>query len=305
MKVLIIGLGSIARKHIRALREIDPACEIYALRSNPDAIPEDETKNLFSWDEAFNLIPYEFAIISNRTRDHGTTLRKLISFNCPLLIEKPVLADLDEARELGELLEKNKIATYVACNLRFHPCLQFMSRYLEQNRPYIQETTSYCGSYLPEWRPGRDFRSLYSANKDQGGGAHLDLIHELDYLHWLFGFPKRHERFLNSQSNLGIDAVDYAHYVLDYGTFFSTVTLNYFRRMPRREFEIVTEKDVFSIDLLQSRILKNDKEIFSAEPGFINTYKLQLNYFLDSINSKTKMMNDFSEAVRTLKICIG
>ena len=34
MRVLVIGLGSIARKHIAALRNIDPEAEILALRSS-------------------------------------------------------------------------------------------------------------------------------------------------------------------------------------------------------------------------------------------------------------------------------
>ena len=47
MKVLIVGLGSIAKKHITALKSIDPTIEIYALRSSKYAETFDNISNLY------------------------------------------------------------------------------------------------------------------------------------------------------------------------------------------------------------------------------------------------------------------
>ena len=62
MKVLIIGLGSIARKHINAIRIIEPNSVIYALRSSSPASLEDGVINIFSLDE-LSVTP-NFIIIS-------------------------------------------------------------------------------------------------------------------------------------------------------------------------------------------------------------------------------------------------
>ncbi len=48
-------------------------------------------------------------------------------------------------------------------------------------------TSVECGSYLPDWRPGNNYKKSVSAKKDLGGGVLLELSHELDYIRWIFG----------------------------------------------------------------------------------------------------------------------
>ena len=71
-------------------------------------------------------------------------------------------------------------------------------------------------SYLPDWRPGQDYRKTYSAHKDLGGGVSIDLIHEWDYLTYLFGWPKKVHSFIGKKSNLEIDSDDYAIYIAEF-----------------------------------------------------------------------------------------
>jgi len=124
--------------------------------------------------------------------------------------------------------------------LRFLECIGFIKEKIQfLNNRALNEVNVYCGSYLPEWRPGIDYKKSYSANPELGGGVHRDLIHELDYLYWLFGQPKAVNRFLRSQSSLAISSFDYANYLLDYDGFSANVILNYFRRDAKRSMELV------------------------------------------------------------------
>ena len=45
-----------------------------------------------------------------------------------------------------------------------------------------------CQSFLPDWRPDRPYRQSYSARAEEGGVLR-DLIHEIDYAAWIFGWP--------------------------------------------------------------------------------------------------------------------
>ena len=94
MKVLIIGLGSIGRKHIKVLREINPASEIFALRSKNPAPNEDNIWNIYSYSEIPEDI--DFFVIATPTAFHQTVIQHLIPFGKPLFIEKPVLDSINE-----------------------------------------------------------------------------------------------------------------------------------------------------------------------------------------------------------------
>src|SRR6187402_539514 len=104
MKVFIVGLGSIARKHIKALRTINPDVVISALRSSSEASIENNVSNIYDWSELKEKP--DFILISNPTKFHKEAILKALDFNCPLFIEKPVLADLEDSEDISESIEK-------------------------------------------------------------------------------------------------------------------------------------------------------------------------------------------------------
>lgn len=300
MKLLIIGLGSIASKHISALKQIDPNAELYALRSSKNTNKIQGVNNVFSLD-LLKELQIDFVIISNPTSAHYETLKSLVSFKIPLFIEKPLFSELDNGKLVREIQENN-IITYVACNLRFLDCLCYAKKYIEEKR--INEVNIYCGSYLPDWRPGNDYRLGYSANKELGGGVHIDLIHEIDYAYWFFGKPKIVTKMFSNVSSLDISANDYANYLLGYDSFNTSVILNYFRRDAKRTLEIILDDETILVDILKNKVYRNNDVIFESDKTIVDTYEDQLRFFIDEIISKKKKFNTVEEAYEILKICL-
>jgi predicted dehydrogenase len=304
MNILLIGLGSIAKKHIAALKALKTDYKIFALRSNKNAEIEEGIENIFNLDDV-NVV-FDFAIISNPSHLHFEYIEKLSKKGIDLFIEKPAIHTLKNASELIQLIEEKKIVIYVACNLRFHPCITFLKNKLSTETLRVNEVNVYCGSYLPDWRPGKDFRSIYSANASMGGGVHLDLFHELDFTIWLFGFPNESKSVLKSRSSLNINSIDYANYVLEYNSFTANIILNYYRRKSKREIEIVFENETWTVDLINNQI-KNDNGEFIFQGSSFNvneTYRYQLKYFLDCLKNNQSPMNGLSESTEILKICL-
>lgn len=301
MNVLIVGLGSIAHKHITALRSIDESVEIYALRSSAVAEDESGITNLFHLN-ALEEIFFDFVIISNPTNLHQETIENLIRFGYPLFIEKPVFDQL----EIGDLLDtiKNEeIITYVACNLRFLGCIAFAKEFISNKR--INEVNSYCGSYLPDWRPGKDFRKIYSANKEMGGGVHIDLIHEMDYLYWLFGAPDLVQATKTNSSSLAVTAVDYANYLLQYPSFCASIILNYYRRDAKRDLEILLDEGTVKVNLLANEVTYNHEILYKSSKGILDTYEDQLRFFIKEVIENKVKFNTAEEAFEILKLCIA
>lgn len=305
MVVLIVGLGSISKKHITALNAICNELTIYALRSSRDAGVVEGIINVFSMDEI--IAKPDFAIVSNPTYKHFSTIENLIDKDIPMFIEKPALASLVGAEYLIRKMEASSLVNYVACNLRFHPCIQFVKQYLSSNSVNrINEVNIYCGSYLPNWRPSLNFREVYSANKDQGGGVHLDLFHEMDYAYWWFGKPIKTSAVLTSKSTLAIDAIDYANYLMEYPQFNVSVILNYFRKDAKRTIEIVGEVETIHVDLLKNSIEGSESGQMLQHQNFdiMYTYIYQMKYFIDHLQQNRDPMNTLSESIEALKITL-
>ncbi|MFD1096344.1 Gfo/Idh/MocA family protein [Salegentibacter chungangensis] len=300
MKVLIIGLGSIAKKHISALNEIGNF-DIHAYRSSHDSQNYNGVKNVY---EEKGFDKYDFFLISNPTSKHLGTIKSLLKYKKPLFIEKPLFSDTGaEYQKIVQEIEESDIPSYIGCNLRFLKSLQKMKELFSSL--IVNEINIYCGSYLPDWRPGTDYRKVYSANRKQGGGVNKDLIHELDYLYWIAGEPVNSRAVFKSNSSLSIDAIDYANYIWEYDGFCANIILNYYRRDPKRTFEIVAQEGTYLVDLLANRITKNGEVIFASDYDIGETYFDQMKYFTDEILIKGESStNNSLTAYKILELCL-
>ncbi len=302
MKVLIIGLGSIAKKHISALRKLVTPLTIYALRSTKSSSEVEGVRNIYSLSEISSDL--DFIMVCNPTVNHYKTIKDCIPLKCPLFVEKPVLMNLEGSDALLSEINKYGIKSYVAFSLRFHPVLQFLKTAI--NGKYPIEANVYCGSYLPDWRPNTDYSKSYSSDELRGGGAHLDLIHELDYVYWLFGEPYDVKSVKLKISDLKISSKDYANYTFLYNNFVANISLNYFRKFPKRTIEIVFRDEVWDVDLLKSKITNEKGDVIFSSLGFsvLNTYEDQLRYFIDYLGHTNDYENNIAESLNVLKCCL-
>ena len=302
MKIAVIGLGSIAQKHITAIKKIDSNAVLFAVRHNDNAPAVVGIKNIpFTSLASLNL---DAIILSNPSIYHEPYITDLVLLGIPLMVEKPICVSKEQWESLDRLSNEKLPLIYIACNLRFHPLIEFLKNYLNEKPEQIYEVTAYCGSYLPSWRPQMHYQDSYSAKSSMGGGVQFDLIHEIDYLNYLFGEPLALEKQYRRISHLEIDSCDYAHYTATYQNFCATVTLNYFRRDAKRTLEIVRENDTLLLDFINGNcinlmtgqtLLNIDKE------GLSLSYLNQMKYFLSAVKSKKQPMNSLKESLRIIK----
>jgi predicted dehydrogenase len=304
MNILIVGLGSIALKHIHAIKRLKIPAKIFALRSQNNENNYSDIINIYDLDSC--NIDFNFAIISNPTYLHFQYIELLIKKGINVFIEKPPVSTLQNFEELLDITENSNLVNYVACNLRFHPCLKFLKNELQNSRKRINEVNVYCGSYLPDWRPNKNFREIYSTKPEMGGGVHLDLYHELDFTTWIFGLPRNSRSILRNVSSLNIEAIDYANYLLEYESFSANIVLNYYRKDPKRLIEIVFDDDTWTLDLINNSLktLEGKELIEISEFEFYDTYYYQMEYFINMLNSNTLPMNSLRESYEVLKICL-
>jgi predicted dehydrogenase len=216
-RILIVGLGSIGKRHLRLARELFPNADIRVLRhQSANEIPEFSNGCISSIEEAIAIAP-QIAVIASPAPFHVVTAQVLAEVGVHLLIEKPLSASLDGITQLLETCHKKGTVLLTGYNLRFLPSLQRFRNLLGEGViGKILLVRCEIGQYLPSWRPDSDYRQGVSARRELGGGALLELSHELDYLRWIFGEVDWVKATLSRQSSLEIDVEDTAHLTLGF-----------------------------------------------------------------------------------------
>lgn len=303
MEFLIVGYGSMGQRHARNLRKICAknglSCSIDLLRTRSTDAPEG-IRGVYTSKDQFPGT-YDAIFITNPTATHYETLVDLIELSGAFFIEKPVFDRTDYDLDF---LDREEKVLYVAAPMHYKPAISWLKEHFDFSEAFSLRSIS--SSYLPDWRPGVDYRKTYSAHKDMGGGVAIDLIHEWDYLQYLIGFPERVHSIIAKRSDLEIDSDDVALYIADYEDKTAEIHLDYFGRVPLRKLEIFTKEDTVECDLLTDTIsfLKAGEQIVLTEERD-DTQTRELEAFLEMIQGKRESTNDIEHALNTLILAKG
>ena len=286
---LVIGYGSIGKKHYRAMKKLNFFKKIYILSEYFNG------ENVIKSIKEIKKINPDFIIICSETYKHYFQLKYLdqILKNKIILIEKPIFSKFKNLK-----IKNNKV--FVGYNLRYHPIILYLKSFLKNK--FILTVNVTCNSYLPNWRQ-RNYKQIYSSIKNKGGGVHLDLSHEIDYSNWIFEKFKKKNITLKKLSNLRINSYDYFN-LTGYSKFVKliNINLNYFSQKNRRNIEIIMNNQLIDADLIKNKInfYSNNmqKEKKFKKISLQKTLELQL---LDILKSKPKYACSYNEGLKVLK----
>ena len=266
MKAVIIGGGSIGKRHAQNLNDLNVSTRIVDI---------DEISNID------NILKEKFdmGLVCTPNINHIEHCLKLAEFNIPIFCEKPFYTNTVGLEDLLSLIKEKNLITMVGCNLRFTPEINKINKYSE----YINV---YFGYNLKKWRPKSDYLKSYSANKNLGGGVLLDAIHELDYLYYKFGDIENISYIKNKLTDVTYDTEDLVIGRIEFvsGTL-ADFTLNYLSEEYQRYYDILED------GVLKRQEIKIDNQMYVDE----------ITYFLNCVKSKTQGMNSFKEAHELLK----
>ncbi len=256
MKFFIAGLGSIGTRHKNNL--ISLGHEIVAEPEAADGI-----------------------LICNPTSVHLETALKYLPLKKPLFIEKPLSHNLDGLGKLhGKIL--------IGYCLRFDKSLRKFKEQVDKLNPQqIKSVKIVCQSWLPDWRPGKDYRQTYSAKKSLGGGVLLDLSHEIDYSLWFFGPVKTVTAKIQQSPELNIETEAIADLSLEFVSGVKAeIHLSYASRKNERYCEIFTDSVPLRWDY------QPDNDMYVAE----------MKHFINICQNKEKPLVTVSDGVNVLKV---
>jgi predicted dehydrogenase len=262
---LIVNLGGIGRRHLANFRCLAPHADITVWRRRPTdlAIPEGADAVVFSLEDALARAP-EVAVLAGPATTHVAAGLALARAGCALFIEKPLSHALDGVEELLSLCRVRRLPLMVGYNLRFHPSLRIVRNAVtEGGIGRVLAIRAEVGQYLPDWRPGSDYRASVSARSDLGGGVALELSHELDYVRWICGPVATVSAEAGKLSDLDLDVEDTMEIILRFSSgALGSVHLDMTQRVPVRQCRVVGTKGSVTWDGLSG-----EARLYCAEAG--------------------------------------
>jgi len=273
MNILVIGYGSIGKRHahnIHKLGHVPILLRHKKTQQNLEGFAE-----YYRFSTAVSQCALDGAIICSPTAMHISDVKKCINHKIPFLLEKPPTPDLQTTQELLQLIHENMPVKYdIGLNLRYYPPLQFIKEYLPQLGQIYSAQIS-VGYYLPYWRQNIDYRKSSSAKKELGGGVHIELIHDLDYALWFFGYPEKTFGQVHKVSNLDISTDDLCSIHLNYenGSLIE-LHLDYLSHSYQRHCRIIAENGTMTWDMNEHTVCYTKR----GETQPIALYTLPIDY---------------------------
>jgi predicted dehydrogenase len=331
VKVLVIGLGGIGQRHTRNLRALlGGSVEIIAYRVRrlthvvTPTMGADEERNVeevynirtfASLDEALAQKP-DVALVCNPSSLHVAVTRACLEAGCDIFLEKPLSDSLDGTAELVELARESERIVMVGYQLRFHPCVVRLTEVVRSgvlgNLLGVRAT---IGEYLPNWHPYEDYRIMYAARADLGGGVVLTQIHEFDFLYSIFGTPSRVYAVGGHWSDLEVDVEDTASTLMEvpYGGRILPIQLHqdYLQSPPNRQCEVIGDlgRVVMDLNALTVTLFTRGKakpEVFRIENFDRNNLFLdQARHFLHCIETREKPVVDLVDGIQSLRMALA
>jgi len=237
---LVVGSGSIGKRHLANLRRLAPQSRIVVLRRHSEGELAGADRVVNSIEQALAERPYA-AIVANPAPMHVPVARALAAQGCHLLIEKPLSDSLDGVDALLRACAERRVVVAVGYNLRFLPSLQRMAAMLAEGAiGQIRYLRAEVGQYLPDWRSKADHRQSVTAQRALGGGALLELSHEIDLALWLAGPAAAVSARIDRVGDLDIDTDDCVDLMLDFANGArGSVHMDLLQRVPRRKILVV------------------------------------------------------------------
>ena len=310
--ILIIGFGSIGKKHLKIIKKLRPGINVNIL-IRPISINKVEEEKLVN--KTFTNIKdaiYEgadAAIIASPASFHIENSIEILKANIPVLIEKPISDNFKKCSELKELIKSNRCLATVGYVLRHSKILHTFKKIISESdigKSLYAEIK--CGSYLPKWRKDVDYRESVSANSFLGGGVLLELSHEINYANWLFGPLKNVQSISTNSEHFDINVEDIAKIIAINNTnLLVNIHLDFCSDSNERYCKLYGTLGFINMDFNKQLITikkNNSKNLIKikVDENYDDMYINQMNNFLNCIENKTKPIVTIDDAIDTLKL---
>ena len=316
MHLLVVGCGSVGRRHLTNLAKLG-AKKLSAVDARADRLAEAAElvpglQCFSSLDLALEADDLNGVLICTPPHLHIGMAQQVAERGLNQLLEKPLAQNLDGVDDLITALKNRGVWAMVGYSMRFHSGVLEVKKVVESGvLGRVLGVRAEVGQYLPDWHPHEDYRDWYMSHEDQGGGALLDLSHEIDYLRWLLGDVAEVSAAVTHVSDLDLNTDDLSELILRFETgVIGNVHVDLVQRQYRRHCAIVGTEGTalwdYSTGAVELRMADNSQdETLRYENARNDQFIDQLSHYLACLHGKATPLVDVGDAAKTLAVVLG
>lgn len=313
MKLLVVGTGSIGKRHIKNLLDLGVEVQAFSYQSNFQEL-DPRVKRVLNLEKALKS-DIDAVVVANSTDQHMDIALQAARAGKHLFLEKPLAVSMVGVNELVAIVQKKDLVVEAGFMLHTHPNLRWIREQLTQGiLGEVWYMRAAVGQWLPDWRPGTDYRRGYGAFKARGGGVTFDLIHELDLVQWMLGPVTDVTAMMRQASLLEIETEAIAQIGLQLSNgVLAQVHMDYLSPSYRREMEIVGSKGIMRWDYVHGvvtfeEVNRTPHEVHRIHDGFVRNdlFITHMQHFLQRLESPIlPAVSPLNEAVTVLQVALA
>jgi len=312
MKLAILGLGSIGRRHLQNFHTIgvetlagydaSPAQRASASAQFPFlAVPSTLEAALESADGVVICTPPD---------SHIALGRLAAERGAHLMVEKPFAVSAEGLEPFLKLCEEKRRRVLIAHNWRYWPPMLLVEQMLKEGRigPVRAARTEYAYHLGFHRYPGKDYRDFYMADPKQGGGCLLDESHAIDYMRWLLGEITEVSAIVDRVSALQIGTDDVADLTVRFASgAVGNIHMNLFAWNMHSHFELMGEGGVIQWRRMENEVRLYDPraarwEVYPSGGQLNDMYVEEARHFVACVRGEAEPRCDGWDGLRTMQV---
>jgi len=269
MKVSVIGNGSIGRRHLKGLSELQKELGVDEIRgydTNPERreMVKKETPNVINSETIEDAVKgVDVVFMCAPTSLHIPIYNEIKSMgDFHIFYEKPLSHTIEGCEQMIFDQKKKDKKVAVGYMLHHHPVLLSAKEIIESGKlGKVLTVRAEAGFYLPQWHPWEDYREFYMSWKTGGGGALLDISHEINYLQWMFGDIEEVQGMMGTISDLEISSDDVAVAIMKFNNgIVGQIQLDLLQFEESRYCKVIGTEGVLIADIVKNTVTYNTKD---------------------------------------------
>jgi len=314
MRFLVIGCGSIGKRHVRNLIRLGERHILVHDSSRKRMMLVQKKYGVEARLELDSALEEELdaALVCTPPVTHVPLARRALDAGLNVFVEKPISHTMEGVVDIIKAAKRKGLVLAVGYNFRFHPGMRMVKEMLEGGSiGGVMWGRATVGQYLPDWRPWQDYRKSYTARREMGGGIILDGSHEIDYMRWLIGEVGSVTCFAGRLSSLEVDVEDSADILMRHGGGeMSNVHMDFIRRDYFRECEVVGEDGTVrwsfpsgTVRMYSAKTRKWRTVYRGCDPN--EMYVGEMRHFIRCVQGKEIPLVSGEEGMRTLAVALA